>query len=115
MLYHEQPSDPWTKYDFKILEAYQILLDETCPQCGNPVWLCHSDDNRVDFKIVKTTCFATKKYMAYQDGKRKKDQRASKEDKAEWGVSTSLRPYIVQNAEGDLPTRVDYYKSLTVE
>lgn len=115
MLFHEQPTEPWTEYDFKILEAYQILQDEICNQCGNPVWLCHSTDNRIDFKTVNSTCFATKAHMERLDAKKKRDQRASREERAEWGRTTYMKPYIVQNAEGDLPTRWDYYNSLTVE
>lgn len=115
MLFHEQPTEPWTEYDFKILEAYQILQDEICNQCGNPVWLCHSSDNRIDFKAVNSTCFATKAHMERLDAKKKRDQRASREERAEWGRTTYMKPYIVQNAEGDLPTRWDYYNSLTVE
>lgn len=115
MLYHEQPNEPWTEYDFKILEAYQILQDETCNQCGNPVWLCHSEDNRLEFKAVHSTCFATKAHLAAEDSKKKSGEKADKKEKASWGRTTYMKPYIVQNAEGDLPTRWDYYNSLTVE
>lgn len=115
MLFHEQPTEPWTEYDFKILEAYQILQDEICSQCGNPVWLCHSTDNRVEFKAIKSTCFATKQHMIAEDNKKKPADRADSKERATWGQTTYMKPYIVQNAEGDLPTRWDYYNSLTVE
>lgn len=112
MLFHEQPTDPWTAYDFKILEAYQILQDEICHQCGNPVWLCHSTSNSVEFKAYETTCYATRERMKREDNKKPSKERADKKEKAEWGVVTTMTPYKPDYAEGEMPTRREYYESL---
>jgi rRNA maturation protein Nop10 len=112
MLFHEQPTDPWNKYDFKLLEAFQILQDETCPQCGNPVWLCHSSSNRVDFKAYETICHATVARMRREDSKKPRDQRAKSDERKEWGRTTTMIPFKPDAVEGDLPTRREYYEEL---
>lgn len=112
MLFHEQPTDPWNQYDFKLLEAYQILLDETCSQCGNPVWLCHSDSPNVSFKAYETVCHATKERMRREDSKRDKKDRADAKEKKSWGVATSMLPYKPEYADGEMPTRRQYYEQL---
>lgn len=48
----------WGKWDFALAKAYQRYLDELCPQCGMPVYVCHSSDSRIEFKIRKDKCFA---------------------------------------------------------
>lgn len=112
MLFHEQPTDPWNQYDFKLLEAFQILKDETCPQCGNPVWLCHSDSPNVAFKAWETVCHATKEMLRREDSKKPRKERASKDEKAEWGKTTSMIAYKPEYADGEMPTRREYYESL---
>lgn len=112
MLFHEQPTDPWNAYDFKLLEAYQILMDETCPQCGNPVWLCRSDSPNVGFRAYETVCHATKERLRREDSKKPRNERASREERAEWGVTTSMVPHKPEYADGEMPTRFEYYESL---
>lgn len=60
LLLHTQPSAPWTKHDFLLLEAYQIIQDEACPSCGLPVWICRNEDNDIQFSVRRATCFATR-------------------------------------------------------
>lgn len=40
------------------MEAAYIIGKEVCKACGNPVWLCHSSNNTIDFEIETGTCFA---------------------------------------------------------
>lgn len=70
MILHTQPSKPWNKHDFLILEAYQILEDERCGQCGLPRYICHSEDNEVRFRIEEDTCAAMVDKEAYEEQKR---------------------------------------------
>jgi len=62
MVFHEQPSDPWKRGDFKLLEAYEIKQKETCGHCGNPIWLCHSEggETEVYWEVQTSTCYADK-------------------------------------------------------
>lgn len=40
-----------------------------CKSCGNPVWLCHSADNRIQFEIRTGACFARAEIEDYEDEK----------------------------------------------
>jgi len=112
MLFYEQPGDPWTPYDFKILEAYQILQDEICSMCGNPVWVCRSSSNHVAFKVRETTCYATRAQAEAVDAKKPQNDRAKAKERKTWGVSTYSVAFVPPNVGGELPTRKEYYDSL---
>jgi len=106
MLFHEQPNEPWNEFDFLLLEAYQILQDETCAQCGNPIWICHNEEaSAVGFKIKSSKCFAQAELERHQEKEEKKKTKSKK-----YGE----RPYIVPfTYDGsDLPSRGEYYQSL---
>jgi uncharacterized Fe-S center protein len=106
MLFHEQPSDPWVKYDFLMLEAYQMLQEETCSECGNPIWICRNDAaSNVGFKIKTTKCYAKAELEAWQD------KRSGKSDtKKRFGEIPYIVPYTYDGE--DYPTRISYYKHL---
>jgi len=106
MLFHEQPSDPWTPFDFKLLEAYQILQDETCSQCGNPIWVCRNENaSNVGFKVKTAKCFATAELERWQEREEKK-----KSKKKAYGEY----PYTVAYTydDSDFPSRASYYEAL---
>lgn len=75
MVFYVQPTDPWESFDFKLLEAYQILQDETCSMCGQPIWICRSDSSNIRIKVRKTQCNVTaeleKRQQADEKHKRK--------------------------------------------
>lgn len=114
MIFHEQPSEPWTKHDFLLLEAYQILKDETCPKCGHPVWLCRSHSNTFSWKVESYVCQADrllqeKQWYRTADKGTKPDAK----ERAEWGKEYYAVPVPLADAGyTELPTRLDYYKSL---
>jgi hypothetical protein len=107
MLFHEQPTEPWNDFDFLLIEAYQTLQDETCSQCGNPIWICHNEEaSHVGFKIKNSKCFAQAELEKYQE---KEDNKKTKKKK--YGE----RPYIVAfTYDGsEFPSRTEYYQSLS--
>ena len=115
MIFRAQPSDPWEPFDFALLEAYQTLKDETCSQCGHPVWLCRSTDRAIIFKSKQTTCQATRALENTKDSKKPQKDRAKADEKKEWGrfwyTEVDINP--VEKAAGvKLPGRDEYYKSL---
>lgn len=113
MIYHEQPTDPWTDYDFALIEAYQTLEDEKCGQCGNPVWLCRSDSNVFRFKVHKEACHATKALEEYKDSKKPRGERAKAEDKKHWGEFYYTEPELLppeKEAGTLMPKRSDFFK-----
>jgi hypothetical protein len=106
MLFHEQPSDPWTPFDFMLVEALQILEDETCSDCGNPIWICrNSEATNVGFKIKTSTCFAKAELDRWRDAEEKKNK-----NKKKYGET----PYIVAYTYDDspMPSREQYYRGL---
>ena len=106
MLFHEQPTDPWTRFDFLLLEAYQILQDETCSECGNPIWICRNEDaHTVGFKVKVSRCFAKAELDKWYE-----KQEKSKSKKKTYGESPYVIPYSYD--EGPLPTRISFYKGL---
>lgn len=115
MIFYEQPTDPWVKFDFMLIEAYQILQDETCPKCGHPVWLCRSESNAVQFKVSPNVCYAERALKEYEDQKKPHGERADGKAKKEWGVFFSTAPFVPQNVEGDLPTRGQFYDEMTAK
>lgn len=112
MVLHAQPTDPWTRGDFKLLEAYEILQRETCANCGNPTWLCRHDDDDLQWEIRTSVCrseLAVTKWMNLNRKKGKKD-----------GENVYAVPYMLRYEEGKmepiqdfdkLSTREDFYKA----
>jgi len=107
MLFHEQPTEPWNEFDFMLVEAMQILEDETCTECGNPIWVCRNDEaSNVGFKIKTTVCYAKAELDRWREAEDKKKNKAKKHGQM---------PYIVAYTydDGPFPTREEYYKGLS--
>lgn len=109
MLFHEQPGDPWVPYDFMLLEAYHMLQEETCGECGNPIWICRNDyANNVGFKVKTSKCYAKAEMDRWQDKQNSKDSKSK---------NFGELPYVVAYTyDGeDFPTRLSYYKHMAEE
>jgi len=105
MLFHEQPNDPWTALDFLLIEAMQMLEDETCQQCGNPIWICRNDQAaNVGFKIKIATCYAKYELDRWQEA----------EDKKQNNKTYGQYPYVIAYTydDSDMPSRQQYYEYL---
>jgi hypothetical protein len=106
MLFSEQPTDPWNDFDFMLVEAMQILEDETCSECGNPIWICRNEEAaNVGFRIKTSRCFAKAELDKWHEAEEKKKKKAKHGE----------LPYVVAYTydEGPMPTRMDYYKALS--
>jgi hypothetical protein len=89
-----------------LLEAYQTLQDETCSQCGNPIWICHNEfADSVGFKIKTVKCFAKAELEKHQERQQKKDSK-----KKSYGQIEIVVPYAYDNSE--LPSRRSYLEAL---
>jgi len=115
MLFYTQPNLPWEPFDFKLIEAFQILEDETCPKCGQPTWLCRSTDPRVEFSAQDTICYATRAVEERRYAESNKGKSASAKERRSWGLIEFSTPFVPDNIEGELPTRSDYYESFNTE
>jgi hypothetical protein len=108
MLFHEQPSDPWCDFDFMLLEALQILEQETCSECGNPIWVCRNDAaHNVGFKIKVTTCYAKSEMDKWQERQQKNDKKSGPGE----------LPYTIAYTydDGPMPSRRSYYEALMAD
>lgn len=67
MIMGTQPRDDWDEFDFLLLEAYQILEDERCGQCGLPVWICKNEDSDIRIELEDDTCFVKREIDAVNE------------------------------------------------
>jgi hypothetical protein len=42
----------------KLEDALQIVEDETCQECGQPIWICHSTLGHITFSVKNSICYA---------------------------------------------------------
>ncbi len=114
MILQSQPSGAWKGIDFSLLEALQILEQETCNDCGNPVWHCDSKDRDLTMRVKSRICAGSRALRSHQnrnitDSKEKKNDRKKS---SEWGVNYYVVPELNPQAERtDLPGRTEYYKA----
>lgn len=66
LLYKPNPQGKWTRIDYLLVDAFYTMDREICPMCKNPIWLCHSTDNRIDFVIKTQTCYAQAEKEDYE-------------------------------------------------
>jgi hypothetical protein len=84
----------------------QILEDETCQQCGNPIWVCRNEfAHNVGFKVKEAKCYATAELEKWQEKEEKKNSKKKK-----YGTYPYTVPYTYDGSE--MPSRLDFYRSL---
>jgi hypothetical protein len=89
-----------------LLEAMQILEDETCKECGSPIWICRNEAAaNVGFKVKVATCFAKAELDRWNEREEKK-----KTGKKRHGEYPYVIPYTYDGTE--LPSRMQFYKDL---
>lgn len=89
-----------------LVEALQMLEDETCGECGNPIWVCRNEDaSNVGFKIKTTVCYGKAELDKWQQAQEKRNKKAAPGE----------LPYIVAYTYDDspLPTRASFYRGLS--
>lgn len=108
ILNSKQPVDGWSILDKKLAIALQILEDETCPDCGVPIWIGHSDDKDIQFDIKSRTCYACASIEGKQEVEAK---RASKRKGKSSSGEKGKKRFIVREPSEHVPTRSQYYKA----
>jgi len=107
LLLHSDPRGKWDEWDFLCVEAHKGVLNERCPHCGMPVWVCRNEDADIGFKIVEDTCFALRELETIDEAKSSK-----KNYKAPKGAKARPEAYRYSNSEvftGEM--REAYYKA----
>lgn len=83
-----------------------MLQEETCNECGNPIWICRNEEaSSVGFKIKTTTCFAKAEMDKWQEAQEKKNA------KRQHGQIPYVVPYSYD--ESPMPSRREFYKGLS--
>jgi hypothetical protein len=104
MILHTQPTKPWDKHDFLLIEAFEILEAERCGQCGLPKYICHSDDFEVRFRIEEDQCAAMVEKESYEERARGSDTSYKPP------LGTRLHPVPYMNDDTDFTRlREPYY------
>lgn len=86
---------PWGREDIVLAKAYQRFLNELCGQCGLPKYICHTDDNRIQFKLAHDECAGTQ--MAERE-----QARIAKDEKSQsFGVRIYAEPFLTEDAIED--------------
>lgn len=103
----ELPAE-WDHFDFKLIEAFQMLNDETCPKCSQPIWLCRTDSEEFGFKVRSAVCFAERTLEA--DKSRREKSKPTQEQKMDWGKYYYPVPELSPTAKRkDFPTRQEFF------
>ena len=97
----KQPSDAWSSADKKLAIAWTVLQKETCGICGNPIWICRSDDSRLGFKPHKSMCYADAEHQKVSEKRQYKKLRP--------GERLVVRPYM--SDDSPLPSRATYLRA----
>jgi len=99
---------PWGPWDILFAKAYQRFLNELCKQCGMPRYICHTDDNRIQFKSVRDECASAATAERAQEQMTKGDNRT-------YGVQVFAEPYLVDTAVKEGLELSDFRKPYLIE
>lgn len=88
--------------------ALTVLEDETCSTCGTPVWLGHSTNNEIQFKVQSTTCYGCAEIEKAENNRVSTTGKSKR--KPNPGESLYVTPFHVWHEHGhNLPTRYEEY------
>lgn len=99
---------PWGRWDIVLAKAYQRFLNESCQQCGLPKYICHSDDNRIQFKLSRDECESTA--LAERE-----QERMAKGEIKSYGVRLGGEPFLTQDAIAEGMELSDFRKPYLIE
>jgi hypothetical protein len=92
-------NDGWTEQNRLLAQALTIVEEETCSQCKTPLWLAYGTDNRVQFEVDTSYCYACAELQKHQSEHKEKQP----------GEVVYVKPYNVFEGER-LPTRRELYR-----
>lgn len=71
-----------------------IVEAERCGQCGQPRYICQSDDPDIGFHLRLEECNATQKRLRFEEARSKKKKEAA-------GIAVGTEPFTYSGAELD--------------
>lgn len=99
---------PWGRWDIVLSKAYQRFLNELCQQCGLPKYICHNDDNRIQFKPTRDECAAAAVAERTQETMAKNDNKS-------YGVRVFGEPFLTVDAIEEGLEMSDFRKPYFIE
>ena len=87
--------------DYRLQEAVYTLNKDICGTCGNPVWLCHSADGRIEFEIQTKACYAKAEIDTYE----KDERNAIPLEPGEYRVAVAVGLENEDGTRDPLPSR----------
>jgi len=99
---------PWGRWDYVLAKAYQRFLNELCQQCGLPKYICHTSDNRIQFKTARDECASTAAAERAQESLTKNDQKS-------YGVKVYGEPYLRDEAIAEGMELSDFRRPYLIE
>lgn len=91
--------DGWTWTNRLLAQALTIVEDESCGKCHTPLWLAYGTDNRVQFKVETSHCYACAA-LEKEESEHKNNRQP--------GEVHYVKPYNVFDDE-PLPSRRELY------
>lgn len=107
LLYEPDPHGEWTRMDYKLQDAFFTMDSEICTICNNPIWLCHSTDNRIDFKVQTRTCYAKAEIEDFEN-----TEKGKKLDSGEYIIAVPIGLEDYDGGFEPLPSRHEAYKQM---
>lgn len=90
MILGEDNRKAWSELDVLVMQAYEILEAERCPDCGYYTWICQSTDPHVDWKVEEVkACDA--KIAVKEFDERRKSKNKDEDDGARGRPIPSIR------------------------
>lgn len=85
--YDEMSQNYRTPLDLRLEQGYQFWQDALCPKCGTPWWYGRTTDNRVQFEVTQTTCYACEELERFTE-----QVSSGKNPKKRHGVTDAVNP-----------------------
>ena len=120
VMFNQRPKEKpqWSVYDVKLLEAYEILEEQTCGFCGQPRWVCDAreDANWFTFKADVGFCKGKQVKDQWESAERKLNQK--EKSQLQDGEFLQLKPHVdggflyPDKRPADRPDRAGWLKEL---
>ena len=81
------PGDGWTPRDWALQQAVDVLDQNRCPGCGQPMWLSHDKTLRRKWKVSAERCFPCDAIARRQDEMTKGDETAHRAQAIYYGAT----------------------------
>lgn len=122
VMFNQRPKSKtdWSVFDVKLLEAYEVLEEQTCQFCGQPRWVCDAREDANWFTFKMTVAFCKGKQVKDAWEEKEQELRSKKEPRSQLkhGEFAQLTPEVdggfiyPDKKPGDRPDRAGWLNEL---